>query len=212
MKAMAAVEAQECAVCAAGPEAYEKLPLRAHLLLEDFERHSLDRLSLPGGRPGMRLPEIAADTGFDGRNFPEVGLVTRALFALRGLLGLVFRWDPPIGDFLAESLLSRLTPGERSRSLIPPGTPAGIAQVLYQSDHEQALEIINRTVHCVWVIASEEGTCGYTLWYAVYVRRRNAFTPVYMALVSPLLRRVIYPDLLRAAGRCWARTAALRGA
>jgi hypothetical protein len=32
---------------------------------------------------------------------------------------------------------------------------------------------------------------------AVYVRRLNAFTPVYMALISPVLKWIIYPALKR---------------
>lgn len=62
-------------------------------------------------------------------------------------------------------------------------------------------EIINRTVHCFWLLAAEPAEDGYATWFAAYVRKRNWFTPIYMAMISPLLKRVIYPAMLRGAAQ-----------
>jgi hypothetical protein len=64
-------------------------------------------------------------------------------------------------------------------------------------------EIINQTVHCFWVMASEPITDGYRLWLAVYVRKLNWFTPVYMALITPTLKWIIYPAMLNGVRRRW---------
>jgi hypothetical protein len=38
---------------------------------------------------------------------------------------------------------------------------------------------------------------------AVYVKKLNWFTPVYMALISPLLKWVIYPAMMKGVRRRW---------
>ena len=79
----------------------------------------------------------------------------------------------------------------------------GVSRILYQFDDEMLGEIINRTVHCFWLMAIDRTSTGYTLWMAVYVRRLNAFTPVYMALISPVLKWIIYPALRRTIEERW---------
>ena len=66
-------------------------------------------------------------------------------------------------------------------------------------------EIINRTVHCFWVMATERTADGYVLWLAIYVRRLNWFTPVYMALITPVLKWVIYPAMMKGVRQRWAQ-------
>lgn len=103
------------------------------------------------------------------------------------------------------SYLPRLSLEERKKSLIPPGEVRGIARVLYCFENEMALEIINRTVHCFWVLASAPTADGYRLYNAVYVKKLNWRTPVYMTLVSPVLKRIIYPAINKSIRRHWER-------
>jgi hypothetical protein len=178
-------------------------PLRVHRYLAGVPMHSLDVLELPGGPPNLTLAEIASRIGFTGEASMPVGWVTGCLFRLRGLIGRVLHWDDPRVWREADSIVSRLDGADRARSLIQPGTPAGISRIVFQFENEMLGEIINRTVHCYWVIASEPRPDGYTVWLAVYVQRRNWFTPVYMAAISPMLNWVIYPAMLRGARRRW---------
>ena len=92
---------------------------------------------------------------------------------------------------------------DRARSLLTPGQAAGISRILYQFENEMLGEIINRTVHCFWLMAAERSANGYTLWFAVYVRKLNWFTPVYMTLITPLLKWIIYPAMLNGARKRW---------
>jgi hypothetical protein len=182
---------------------YHWRPLRAHRYLAGVPLHSLDVLELPGGPPNLALPEIATRIGFTGEASMPVGWITGGLFRLRGLIGRVLHWDDAGVWREEESMISRLDVADRARSLIRPGTPAGISRIVFQFENEMIGEIINRTVHCFWVIASEPRPGGYTVWLAVYVQRRNWFTPVYMAAISPMLKWIIYPAMLRGARRRW---------
>jgi hypothetical protein len=96
-----------------------------------------------------------------------------------------------------------LTEEERNISIIPAGQVEGINTILYCYDNEILFEIINRTVHCFWVLASEEKADGYDLYVAIYVKKFNWRTPIYMALVSPILNWVIYPAVKKTIKRNW---------
>jgi hypothetical protein len=182
---------------------FEQLPLRVHDFLAGVPLHTLSRVVLPGGREGMTLPEIKAVTGFNQQGGFEVGPVTQALFSLRTLIGRILHWDEAPELVESVSYLPRLSAEERARSLVPPGQQEGISRVLYCFENELLAEIINRTVHCFWLMAAERTTSGYVLYLAVYVRKLNWFTPVYMTLVSPMLKWIIYPAMLSGLKRRW---------
>lgn len=182
---------------------FNQLPLRAHSLLAGIPMRTLERIELPGGQEAMTLKEISEIVGFGGEVEMEVDPVTQTLFWLRGLIGRILRWDdaPRLTD--AVTYLPKLTAEDRAHSSITPGQPAGISRILYQFEHEMLGEIVNRTVHCFWLLASERTATGYVLWLAVYVRKLNWFTPIYMALITPLVKGIIYPAMLRGVRRRW---------
>jgi hypothetical protein len=193
---------------------FNRRPWRAHALLAGVPLRTLERIELHGGREGMTIEEISAITGFGVENEIKVGPVTQSLFWLRGLIGRIFGWDEVPELAASLSYLPRLSAEDYSRSLVKPGRASGISRILYQFEYEMLGEIINRTVHCFWLMAVEPTTTGYTLWMAVYVRRINPFTPVYLTLISPLLKWVIYPAFKRSIIRRWADAfpSALHGA
>jgi len=184
-------------------EEFRRKPLRVHSFLSGVPLRTLERVELPGGRAGMGLKEISDVVGFSGEVEMEVGPITQALFWLRTLIGRLLRWDEASELAVSVSYLSKLSAEDRARSLAPPGKPAGISRILYQFEDEMLGEVINRTVHCFWLIASERTAHGYALYFAVYVKRLNWFTPVYMALISPLLKWIIYPSMLKGAKQRW---------
>lgn len=182
---------------------FKQKPLRVHSFLAEVPIHSLDWIELPGGKAGMNLQQISEVVGFGGEAEMKVGFFTRTLFGLRGWIGRLLGWDEAPELVAAVSYLPRLSQQDRERSQVTPGKTAGISRLLYQFENEMLAEIVNRTVHCFWVMASEPAASGYRLWIAVYIKRLNWFTPVYMALVSPLLKWVIYPAMHKSLRRNW---------
>jgi uncharacterized protein DUF2867 len=182
---------------------FQQKPLRVHSFLTGVPLRTLARVDLPGGREGMTLPEIDAVVGFNSERGYEFGPVTTALFWLRSLIGRVLRWDDT--KELTESLtyLSRLNEEDCARSLVTPRSVEGISRVLYCFENELLAEIINRTVHCFWLMASERIENGYVLYFAVYVKKLNWFTPIYMTLVTPMLKWIIYPSIMEGVRRRW---------
>jgi hypothetical protein len=55
-------------------------------------------------------------------------------------------------------------------------------------------------------MATEQTANGYALWFAVYVKKLNWFTPIYMALITPMLTWIIYPAMLKGVKRRWEQT------
>lgn len=182
---------------------FRQLPLRVHSLLAEVPMHSLSRVDLPGGRAGMTLSDINHITRFNQPDEADFGWLTQALFWLRTIIGRLLRWDEAPALIASVSWLPKLSAEDRARSLVTPGQPEGIARLLYCFEHEMLAEIINRTVHCFWVMATEKTATGYALYLAVYVRKLNWFTPIYMALVSPLLQWLIYPAIEKALLHRW---------
>ncbi|MEP7343082.1 MAG: DUF2867 domain-containing protein [Acidobacteriota bacterium] len=186
-------------------DGFRQKPLRVHSILAGIPLRTLSRVDLPGGREGMAMPEISRIIGFGDQGEVEVGPIAKALFWLRGMLGRVFHWDDVKELFDSVSYLSRLSKEDRARSLVTPGKGQGISRVLYCFENELLAEIVNRTVHCFWLMASERTATGYALYLAVYVKKLNWFTPIYMALVSPMLKWVIYPSMEKGVKRRWAK-------
>ena len=51
-----------------------------------------------------------------------------------------------------------------------------------------------------------ETTNGYRFYFGVYVRSVSRFTPIYMALIDPFRKLVVYPSLLRTILAKWNKT------
>lgn len=127
------------------------------------------------------------------------------LFDLRGAIGKVMHWDdvPQLVEKI--SYFPRLSVAERTASLVQPSEVRGIPRVLYCFENEMLLEIINKTVHCFWVSASEKMAEVHALYNAVYVKNLNWRTPIYMTLVSPVLKNIIYPAIDKSIRQNWER-------
>jgi hypothetical protein len=74
---------------------------------------------------------------------------------------------------------------------------------VYTFEREALGEVINRTVHAFLLFALEPAAGGYTLYWGIYVKPVNRFTPVYMALIDPFRRQLIYPALVRRFETAW---------
>ena len=96
-----------------------------------------------------------------------------------------------------------MTTPDRSRSLVPAGTSEGLFRVVYRFENEQLLELINRTAHAAALSALVETANGCRFYFGVYVRSVGRLTPVYMALIDPFRKLVVYPSLLRTVRARW---------
>ena len=128
------------------------LPLRVHTFLADVPLHDVWAVDLPMHRAGLTLTEFLGRTTRGPSN--RLPPAARALFRLRLFVGRIFRLEAEPKNALTASFCSRLTPEDRARSLVVPGTPDGLFRVVYRFDNEQLLEVQNRTVHIL------RSTCG----------------------------------------------------
>jgi len=177
------------------------LPLEVHAILEDVPLKDVTVVDLPGGGPGRTLSDVRAliSTG----ELLGANPLARALFALRLWLGRVFGWDRPEHDDPRMSYLSRVTPAMRARSVVEPGTMERGFRLLFLLERESLAEIRNATVHAFLCAVLSEGPGGYRLHWAVYVKPSSWLTPLYMALIEPFRRFIVYPAMLGRVRRAW---------
>ena len=183
---------------------FNKLDLDVHSFLRDVPLHDVSAVDLPGGGAGRTVsdlgpllsPERTASTGF----------LVQALLSVRLLLGRMLGWDRDVNRHPEESYVRRLTDEQRARSLVPPSTAHGPFQVLYEFPLESLSEIRNATVHAFSCMVLRPADSGYRFYWAVYVKPVSRLTPVYMALIEPFRRFIVYPTILRRLRSSWAST------
>ena len=180
---------------------FRKLPLEVHAILENVPLKDVSAVDLPGGGPGQTLSDVRAL--ISTRDLLGANPVARALFAFRLWLGRVFGWDRPRHDPPQSSFLSRVAPALQERSLVQPGTMEGGFRLLYLIEKESLAEIRNATVHAFLCAALCERPDGYRLYWAVYVKLMSWLTPLYMALIEPFRRFIVYPAMLGRIRRAW---------
>jgi hypothetical protein len=179
---------------------FERVPLRVHQFLAGVPLHDVWAVDLPRIRCGITLNEFLAAAGASPfRPSP----IVRALLAIRFLVGRLLGWDREPAATKWEPFASRLTPGDQSKSLAPAGTRDGLFRVVYRFENEQLVEIVNRTAHAAALSALVETTNAYRFYFGVYVRNVGHFTPVYMALIHPFRKLIVYPSLLRSVRASW---------
>ncbi len=181
-------------------EEFERLPLRVHDFLAGVPLHDVWAIDLPRTRPGITLDDFLRRVG--PRQF-ALSPGARTLLNIRLFVGRVLGWDREPGATEWGSFARRLTSEDRSKSLVPSGTREGLFRVVYRFDNEQLLEIINRTAHAAALSALVESGDTYRFYFGVYVLSVGRFTPVYMTLIDPFRKLVVYPSLLRTISETW---------
>jgi hypothetical protein len=181
---------------------FERLPLRVHGFLAGVPLHDVWTVDLPRVRSGITLDEFLRMS--KARSCSPSPIV-RALLSIRLAAGRVFglEREPAAGAW--EIFETRLTDADRSKSLLPAGTRDGPFRVVYRFENEQLLELINRTAHAGALSALAETPDSYRFYFAVYVSSVNWFTPIYMAVIDPFRKLVVYPSLMRTVRANWNR-------
>jgi Protein of unknown function (DUF2867) len=185
------------------PADFRRLDLRCHTLLGDVPLHDVWAIPLDGGGPGRSLQDVRAL--LHGDRQPPTNVWVRALFALRWWLGGIFRWDDERHDPPGASYVHRLTEADRRQSRVLPGTREGPFRVLYLFDDEAVSEIRNATVHGFLASALTRRGQDYMLYRGIYVKAVSRFTSLYMAVIDPFRRFVVYPGLARQIQQAWLR-------
>src|SRR5262245_12764301 len=183
---------------------FQKLNLRCHALLSDVPLHDVWAIPLDGGGPGRSIQDARAILFGDRR--PSTNCAVRGLFALRWALCRAFGCDDERHDPPSVSYVNRLAAADRSQSQVPPGTREGPFRVLYVLGNEALSELRNATVHGFLALALTPRAGGYMLYLGVYVEPVSRFTGLYMALIDPFRRLVVYPALARSVQRRWSLT------
>lgn len=182
---------------------FERLPLRVHDFLAGVPLHDVWAVDLPRARSGITLDEFLRTASSCLCAPPPV---VRELLNIRLFAGRLFGLDREPGATAWESFTGRLTTADCSKSLVPAGTREGLFRVVYRFEDEQLLELINRTAHAAALSALVETAGEYRFYFGVYVRSVSRFTPVYMALIDPFRKLVVYPLLLRSVRARWNKT------
>jgi hypothetical protein len=195
---------------------FERLPLRVHDFLAGVPLHDVWAVDLPRMRSGITLDEFLRTASARLQGTCEcraqvegsMGVFTcspdvRALLNIRLFIGRLLGWDREPVATAWEPFARRMTATDHSKTLAPAGTREGLFGVVYRFENEQLLELINRTAHAAALSALVETASGYRFYFGVYVRRVGRFTPVYMALINPFRKLIVYPSLLRSVRATW---------
>jgi hypothetical protein len=191
---------------------FERLPLRVHTFLAGVPLHDVWYVDLPRWRARVTLDEFLRTTSNCKRDtcgcskssslFTPSPLV-RMLLDIRFLVGRFFGWDHEPAATAWKTFATRLTDTDNSRSLATAGTRDGFFRVVYRFENEQLTELINRTAHAAALSALVETATAYRFYLGVYVRSVSRFTPLYMTLIDPFRKLIVYPSLLRSVRARW---------
>jgi hypothetical protein len=186
------------------PAEFLAQPLRAHSFLAGVPLHDVWATDLPAPRKGITLQEFRQRTK-QKQCATQLTLPTRLLIRFRLLLGRIFGWDREETETPKELFAERLTPEDRAHSAVPAGTREGMFRVVYTFENESLVELINSTAHAAALSALVETPEAYRFYFAVYVRNRSRLTPVYMTLIDPFRKWVVYPAILRQIESNWVK-------
>jgi hypothetical protein len=172
-----------------------------HSVLHDVPLHDVTVVDLPNGGPGRTLADVRAFLP-GGGHAPANG-PTRVLFSVRLALGRLFGWDASKTSRAIDSYRHRIPEDVLKRSVVQASGTAQSFDRLYELDGEALLEVHNATVHAFLAIVLTPIATGYRMYWAVYVKPVSRFTALYMAIIEPFRRFIVYPSLLRSVQRAW---------
>jgi hypothetical protein len=182
------------------PTEYTSLPLEVARLVEGYPLHDVWLVELDGGRD-CEIATLRALISADSRR--SMPFSVRALFALRSALGNLFGLDLAPRDEPSGGLIDDVPADMAASSAIPPGTREGPFTLLYAARNERAYRARNRTVDAILVVALAPGGTGPRLFWATHLRPVGRVTAVYMGLIDPFRRLVVYPGLETWLKRRW---------
>jgi hypothetical protein len=174
-----------------------------HDFLPDVPLHDVWAVDLPHLRSGITLDEFLRASS---AHHCKLSAGARALISIRLSVGRLLGWGHEPAQTKREVFATRLTAIDRSRSLVPAGMPDGLFRIVYRFENEQLVELVNCTAHAAALSALVETSTAYRFYFGVYVRNVSRLTPIYMTLIEPFRKFIVYPSLLRTVAATWDRT------
>ena len=187
---------------------FRALDLEVHAFLADVSLQDVSAIDLPGGGPNRTISDVRPLLSLDGRRTETIPV--RILMSIRLRLGRLFGWDRAVHEHAEDSYVKKLSDDQRDRSLAEPGTADGPFRLVYVFPNEVLGEVRNATVHAFSCMTLCRTASGYRFYWAIYVKSVSRFTPVYMALIEPFRRFVVYPAILRRLRASWRASYATR--
>jgi hypothetical protein len=183
----------------------DAIELHGRPLLAEHPVHDVWQVDLPTAARSCTIPALLARVrDRRGRGMPWT---VRALFGLRAVVGTVLGLDAPTarrgGAVPANAIEASVPEALRRRSAVAPGTPEGPFVTLFRDDHEAVYAAINATVDARLLVAIAPLPEGARLTWATFVRPVGRITPVYMGLIDPFRRILVYPALERWLVEAW---------
>lgn len=182
-------------------EEFEGLKLYAHTILKGIPLKDVTAIDLPGGGVGKTISSVMALLTPDELTKPNIAV--RFLFWLRYKLGVIFKWEKVGNKFGSSSFIYRIDPEIQKQSVLKPGTKEGPFTMLYVLPFESLGEIQNKTVHAFLCSHLEKTEDGYRLFWGIYVSPTSWLTPLYMAIIEPFRRYIVYPAIFRKIKKAW---------
>ena len=182
------------------PSACNGAPLEAPERIEGYTLHDVWRVDL-AHRGDCDVPALI--TVIERSRRESLPLGVRWLFALRRSFGRWLRLDTPPreaarprhGESHREERDPRVPRSVEEASHRAPGSTLGPFRVLYVLPHEAMFHVINRTVDAIVVVTIRSEVWGSRLDWSTYLAPVGRVTGIYMALIDPFRRRVVYPAL-----------------
>lgn len=189
---------------------FRSLDLQAHSVLTDIPLHDAWVVHLPGGGDGRSLQDVREIAL--GHAPADVSTIVAGLIGIRMAIGGALNLDSRSYSIPASSYSHLLA---ATGSMLPPAmgeAQRGLFRPVYMLENEALIEMSNRTGLAYIAAAlrpAEQG--GYRLYWGIYVKETSWLTPLYMALIDPFRRHVIYPAALSDIARTWRSRYAERG-
>ncbi len=182
------------------PTEYESLSLEAFQLVQGFDLHDVWLVELEGST-SCTVQDLRSL--ITPERFRSLNPVVRALFFIRSALGRIFRLDSASSDGPARRVVERVPARLANASLVPPGTPEGPFQTLYTLPAEAAYQVLNATVHAILIVAVTQSVSGHRFFWATYLKPVGRITSLYMRVIDPFRRAIVYPGLESWLKRAW---------
>ena len=194
-------------------------PWKVHEIAQDFEL--LDVWEFPiladitkGQDFSLFLRVLRQSPKVKGNSlFSLRSLISRSLVVIRWFLGEIFGLDKqvntlPIPGCRETSIRDRLSVEDQKRSLtklaVETGNDKFPWRTVYHYENEMLIELSNETAHALmhwsWVHKTGDFYAGQL---AVYSKPRGDLGALYMELIMPFRRLVIYPTLLKEMKTRW---------
>lgn len=184
------------------PSEFHAKDFRVNSFLADVPLHDVWVFHLRGGDEGLTLfdaMEIVTDAS------PlEANTAVAALVGVRMFVGALLGVDDERHFDPSRSYARRLTEDDRARTLEEPGGRSELFRTVYAFDNERLAEMMNLTAHAFFCMALEPAGDGYTMYWVIYVRETSGLTPIYMTLIDPFRRHIVYPAIVRGVEHRWA--------